>query len=132
MQNRQIGQALGFQTVGQRHDDGEDHGGGADYGRSDQHRLGGGFEGIAGAVVFLQVVLAFLEVGLKSEIFLDLAFDVRNLLDSGKLENRLSVVGDRPVGIDRDGDWAHAQEPECHQAECEDRRRDHQRSPGRT
>ena len=50
-----------------------------------------------------------------------------HLLDQRKFVNRLRVVGDRAVGIDRDGDRAHAQESEGHQAEGEDRQ---QRSSG--
>ena len=56
------------------------------------------------------------------EILLEFGFDVGNLLDQRKFEDRLGVVGDRAVGIHGDGDRAHAQESEGHQAEGEYRR----------
>ena len=49
-------------------------------------------------------------------------------LDDRQLEDRLGVVGDRPVGVDRDRHRTHAEEPERDEAEREDRRRDHQRA----
>ena len=56
----------GLQTVGQHHDDGEDHGGGADDGGADQNGLGGGLEGVAGAVVLFQVFLGDFEIADRS------------------------------------------------------------------
>ena len=53
-------------------------------------------------------------------------FDVRDLLDERQLEDGLGVVGHRAVGVHGDGDRAHAQEAEGHQAEGEDGRRDHE------
>ena len=38
-----------------------------------------------------------------------------------ELVDRLRVVGDRAVRVDRDGDRAHAEEAEGHEAEREDR-----------
>ena len=95
--------------------------GGADHGGADEHRLGGGLEGVARAVVLLEEVLGLLEVGLEAEVLLDLLLDVRERLDVRELVDRLGVVGDRAVGVDRDGDRAHAEEAEGHQAEGEDR-----------
>ena len=43
-----------------------------------------------------------------------------------ELEDRLRVVGHRAIGVDRDRDRPHAEEPERDQAEGEDRGRDHQ------
>ena len=42
--------------------------------------------------------------------------------DLAQFVNRLRVVGDRAVAIDRDGHRTHAEEAEGHQAEGEDRR----------
>ena len=48
--------------MGERHDDGKDHGGGADDCRADEHRLCRGFEGVARAVVGFEHFLGALEV----------------------------------------------------------------------
>src|SRR5208283_5009512 len=55
------------QAIGQGHDDGEDHGGRADYGGSNQHRFGGRLEGIAGAVVLFQQVLGAVKIHVDVE-----------------------------------------------------------------
>ena len=115
------------EPVGQRHDDREDHGGGADHGGSDQHGLGRGLEGVAGAVVLFEQILGALEVHVDVEVLLELLLDVGNLLDQRQLVNRLGVVGDRSVGIDGDRHRAHAEKSEGHQAEGEDGSRNHQR-----
>ena len=60
------------------------------------------------------------------EVLLQLRFDVGNGFDQRQLVDGLRVVGDRPVGIDGDGDRAHAQEAEGDQAEGEDGRSQHQ------
>ena len=57
-----------FSPFGERHDDREDHGGGAHHRGADQHRLGGRLEGVAGAVVLFQVLLGLLEIRLEAEI----------------------------------------------------------------
>ena len=59
----------------------------------------------------------------KLKSLLELRLNVRNLLDQRQLENRLRVVRHRAIGIDRDGDRAHAQESERHQTKREHRRR---------
>ena len=43
-------------------DEREDHGGGSDNGRTDKNRFRGGFEGVAGAVIFFQVLFANIKV----------------------------------------------------------------------
>jgi hypothetical protein len=53
VQQRQLVQVLG-QAAGEQHDDGKNHGRRADHRGADQHRLGGGLEGIAGAVVLFE------------------------------------------------------------------------------
>ncbi len=111
----------------QGHDDGEDHGRGAYYGRADQHRLSRCFEGIASAVVLFQQMLCPLKVHIKAVLALQFGLDVGHDLDQRQLVDRLCVVGDRAVGIHRDGDRAHAQKSEGDQPECKDRFRNHQR-----
>ena len=66
--------------------------------------------------------LACSKFDVEAEILLDfdclmlgMCFDQRELVD------RLRVVGHRAVAVDGDGDRAHAQEAEGHQAEGEDR-----------
>ena len=125
MQQRQLVHVVG-EAVGERHDDRENHGGGADHGRADQHGLRRGFERVASAVVFFEQVLGALEVHVDVEIRLQFLLDVRNLLDQRKLVDGLRVVGHRPVGIHGDGHRAHAQESKRHQAEREHRRGNHQ------
>ena len=60
------------------------------------------------------------------KVSLQLLVDAGKVFDQRKFENRLRVVGDRSVGVDRDRHRSHAQEPEGHQPEREDRRGDHQ------
>ena len=109
----------------ERHDDGEDHGGGADDGGADQHRLGRGLEGVAGAVVLLEQVLGAFEVTVDVVVFLSSLLMSGTRLDQGKLVDRLGVVGHRAVGVYGDGHRAHAEEAEGHQAEGEHGGRQH-------
>ena len=62
----------------------------------------------------------------KPYFFLSSCLMFGQRLDHRQLEDRLRVVGHRPVGVDRDRDRAHAEEAERDEAEREDRRRDHQ------
>ena len=109
------------------HDDREDHGGGADHRGADEHGLGRGLEGVAGAVVLLEEVLGRLEVDVEAVVLPDLLLDAGDRLDERQLVDRLGVVGDRAVGVDGDRHRAHAEEAEGHQAEGEDRGRHHER-----
>jgi hypothetical protein len=52
-------------------------------------------------------------------------------LDHRELVDRLRVVRDRPVRVDRDRDRAHAQEAERDEAEREDRAGEHQHAVAR-
>ena len=52
--------------VRQDHDDREDQRRCTDDGSADQHGLGGGLEGVAGPVVFLQQELGVFEIGLDA------------------------------------------------------------------
>ena len=119
------------EAAGERHDDGENHRGCADDCRADEYRLGGGFEGVARAVVGFQHGLGSFEVHVDVEVSLQFRLDVGNLFDEGKFINRLRVVGDGAVGIHSDGDGAHAQETESDETECKNRSGDHQVSQAR-
>ena len=114
------------QPVGEGHDDRKDHRGGTDDGGTDEHGFGGRLEGVAGAIVGLQQILGAIEVDVEAEVPLDFGLDVGDLLDQRKLIHRLGIVGDRAVGINRDGDRAHTEEPKSHQPESEHRGSDHQ------
>ncbi len=127
MQQREVADVL-RQPMSERHDDGENHGGCAHDGRPNQHRFGGGFEGVARAVVLFQHVLGALEVHVDVVVALQLALDVRHLLNQRELVHRLRIVRHRAVGIDGDGHRAHAEESESHQAEGEHGRGQHQRA----
>ena len=105
------------QAIRQRHDDGEDHRRCADHGGSDQHRFCGGLEGVACAVVLFEQVLGAFKIHIDVEVFLDLGSNIRHLLDQRKFIDRLRIVGDRTIGIDRDRHRAHAEEAEGNQAE---------------
>ena len=61
------------------------------------------------------------EVGLETEVPLDLFLDAGNVLGLGQFEDGLGVVGHGAVAVHGDVDRAHAQEAERHQAEREDR-----------
>jgi hypothetical protein len=70
VQQRQLVQILG-QAGGEQHDDGKDHGRRADHRGADQHRLGRGLEGVAGAVVLFEQELGGTEVEIEAEVPLD-------------------------------------------------------------
>src|SRR5258708_5513787 len=118
VQEREFVHVFG-EAGGERHDDGEDHGGGADYGGADEHWLRGGFESVACSIVGFEEVLGALEVHGHVEILFYFGFDVGNLLDQREFVDGWSVVGDRAVGIDGDGDWAHAEDAKGDESEGE-------------
>ena len=124
MQQREFIHVIG-ESVGQRHDDGERHGGCAHHRRADQHRLGRGLEGIAGAIVGFQQMLAAFELCVDVEVLLQLGFDARNFFDQRQLVDGLRIVGYRAVGIHGNGDRPHAEKAEGNQAEGEDRGSQH-------
>ena len=115
------------EAAGERHDDGENHGGCADNGRADEHRLRGGFEGVARAVIGFEQMFGAFEVDGVVEIFLEFRFDVWNLFDQRKLVNGLRVISDWAVGIDCDGHRSHTEEAEGNESEGEDRGSEHGR-----
>ena len=71
-------------------------------------------------------MLGAFEVRGETEVLLDLFAHVRDRLDHGEFVDGLGVVGNRAEAVDRDGDRAHAEETECHQAEREHRGREHE------
>src|SRR5450432_1828231 len=119
VQDRQLVE-VGREAAREAHDDREDHGGRADDGRADEHRLGRGLERVAGAIVLLEQVLGALEVHVPAVALLDLLLDARERLDDRQLVHRLRVVGHGAVRIDGDRHGAHAEEAEGHEAEGED------------
>ncbi|MPM14466.1 hypothetical protein SDC9_60829 [bioreactor metagenome] len=125
VEQREVLDPLGH-ALGEAHDDREDHRGGTDHGGADQHRLGGRLERVAGAVVLLQHQLRALPLRPEPEVTFDLRVDPVDLLDRREFVDRLGVVGDRAVRVDRDRHRAHAEEAEGHQAEGEHRRGQHQ------
>ena len=106
----------------QHHDDAEDHGRGADDGGADEHGLGGGLEGVAGSIAFLELMFGAHEVGAEPEVSLQFRLDTGQPLDLREFVDRLGVVRHRAKGVDRDGHRPHAQEAEGDEAEGEDRR----------
>jgi len=119
----QIEHALGGDAQGllYHEDEGEDHGGGAGDGGTDQHGLGCGLEGVAGAIVGLKIVLGLLKVGGEVKLVLDLLLGLLDIvLDEGELVDALGIVGDGTVAVDGDGDGAHAEHAEGDEAEGED------------
>ncbi len=83
MQQREFVHIAG-QSVGQRHDDGKNHGGRPDHGSTDQHRLGSSLESIARAVVGFEQVLGAFEIHVDVEIALQFGLDIRYILDQGQ------------------------------------------------
>ena len=126
MQQRELVDVV-RQVIGQAHDRGEDHRGCAHDCRADEHRLGRGLKGVARAVVFLEVVLGLLELRFETVYPLDFRCGVGDGFNGGQLIHGLCVVGDRAIGVDRDGHRAHAQEAERDEAKREDRRGGHER-----
>ena len=78
VQHRELARCCSVRPFGEQQDDREDHRRGADDGGADEHRLGGRLEGVAGAVVLLEVVLACSKSGVEAEVLLDLVLDVRD------------------------------------------------------
>ena len=113
----------GFDTKGllYHQDEAEDHRGGTHNGSTDEHGLGSGLEGVAGAVVGFQIVFCLLEVGLEAELALNLLGGLLDVvLDEAKLIDALGVVGHRTVAVDGDSHGTHAEHTEGHEAEGED------------
>jgi len=78
----------------------------------DEDGLRGGLEGMPVPSFSSRRCLAFSKLTSKPYRCLDRRLDVRDLLDQGQFEDRLGVVGHRPVGVDRDRSPAHAEEAE--------------------
>src|SRR5258706_3564159 len=101
MHQRKIWQELRLQSVRETHDDRENHRRSADDSSSNQNRLRSCFERVSRAVVFLEQVLRALEVRRESEITLHLLDGSRRRLDRRQLEDRLRVVRDWTISVDR-------------------------------
>ena len=117
---------IDLEPVGECHDDGKNHGGGAHHRGSDQHWFGRGLEGIAGAIVGFQQVLGASELNVKVVVLAQLGFDVGDILNERELINGLGVICDRAIRIHGDGHRPHAQKAERHQAESKYRLSHHQ------
>src|SRR5262249_5647806 len=118
MHERQRGHFPSLKT-GQDNDNGENHGCRADHRGTNEDRLRGGLEGVAGAIVFLEVVLGFLELWYETEVSPDFFLDVGNRLDEREFVHRLRVVGDWAIGINGDGDRTHAKKAKSDEAKGE-------------
>src|SRR5262249_43736303 len=75
VQQRELVYVTG-KTVGQSHDDREDHGGSTDDGRADQHRFGGGLEGVTRAVIGFQQFFGAMEVRVDVVFLLEFLGDI--------------------------------------------------------
>ncbi len=64
--------------------------------------------------------LARSNFAIDAVILLQLSFDVGNIFDQRQLIDGLSIVSNRAVGIDGDGDRTHTEEAEGHKAKGED------------
>ena len=126
VKHRKVGDEVGPQPVGEKHDDGKDHRRRAGDRGADQNRLGSRLEGVPRPVVFFEEKLRPLEVHRVAVGLLDLLLDARDLLDHGKLVDRLGVVRDGPVGVHRDRDRSHPEEPERNESKGEHGGRDHE------
>ncbi len=112
-------------SIGERHDDRENHRRSTHHSRPDEHGLGCCLEGIARAVVFFEQILGAFEIRVEVKVLPQFFLDVWNLLDQGEFVDRLGVVRDRAVGIDGDRYGTHAQKAKRHEAECENGGGDH-------
>ena len=79
----------------QQHDDAEHHRGRAHDRRADEHRLGRGFESVARAVAFFELILGVFKIRVETEIALDFSLDVFARLDLAQFIDRLGIVRDR-------------------------------------
>ena len=107
MEQRQLVQVR-CEPVGQRHDDRKRHRRRADNGRADQHRLGSGLERVTCSVVLLEQVFGPIELHVEAEFALETFLDAGNLFDDRQFEDRLGIVRNRTVRVDRNRDRAHA------------------------
>ncbi len=112
---------MSVEPVGEQHDDGEDQRGCADDGGADEDGFGGGFEGVAGSVVFFEEQLGVFEIDIDVVIAFQFGADIGERFDEAEFVDALGVVGDGAVTVDGDGDGAHAEESEGDETEGEDR-----------
>jgi len=122
----QVGKIRPPEVVFQHEDEREDHRRRPDNRCSDQHRLGGGFERVAGSVVVLEQEFPHLKIRGEPEVALDLILDTGNLLDGGELEDGLRVVRHGAVAVDGNRHRSHPEHSEGHQTEGKDGREGHE------
>src|SRR4030042_2744911 len=106
----------------EQQDDREDHSRCTAHRGADEHWFSRCLEGVSGPVVGLEIEFTRFEIGIESEIPLDLLLDPGDVFGLRQLEYGLSVVGDWAVRVDGNGDRAHAEESIGDQTESEDRR----------
>ena len=125
MQQREFVDVLRY-ALRESHDNRENHSGGADNCRTNQHRFCRGFKRVSRTVVGFEQILGALKVHVHVVIFFQLLLDVRNGFNLRELVHRLRVVGNWTIRIYGDGDGTHAEETKRYQAKSENRSRDHQ------
>src|ERR1017187_1759058 len=81
VQQREVAHIQGVQSVGHGQDDGEGHGGCADDGGADEHRLCRGLECIAGPIIGFQHVFCAFELHVEVVVLVQLRCDAGDIFD---------------------------------------------------
>ena len=76
--------------------------------------------------------LAFSNLGIEAEVLLDVRIDARNLFDRRQFVNRLRIVRNRSIRVDRNRHRPHSEKSERNQTERKDRRRQSSCSRGKS
>src|SRR5205823_1153936 len=87
VEQREVLFAFG-KPVREAHDDGKDHGGSAHNRGTDEHRLGGGFEGVSGAIIFFEHVFGAIKLCVEAEVFLKLLLNIGHLFNQREFVDR--------------------------------------------
>ena len=82
MEDRNVGDQLRLKSIGQSHNDREDHRCRAHDRSADQHWLGSGFKRIPCAIVFFEVLLRSLKLRREAEVLFDVLLNTGKLFDS--------------------------------------------------
>src|SRR5207302_3431950 len=101
-----------LQSVSESENNREDHRRRANDRGADENGLGGRLEGVASSIILLQQMLRALEPRIVSVVLLELLVNSWDLFDEGQLEDRLRVVRNRAIRVDRDRHRSHSQESE--------------------
>src|SRR4030042_878952 len=104
----------------EQQDDREDHSRCTAHRGADEHWFSRCLEGVSGPVVGLEIEFTHFEIGIESEIPLDLLLDPGDVFGLRKLEDGLGIVRYRTVAVNSDVDRAHAEESVSNQTEGED------------